>query len=896
MIFAVFGAPIAFGDDSQRAVTAALAFRDLPLSHPYIQFQNIGISRGLLYSGTVGGEVRHEYTSLGDETNLASRLMSADHEGRILVSKAVYDECYHWFDFAKADVIYPKGRDEAIQTFVPNRIKIQVRRSLRQQPIVGRDSEVTTFHKAVQAVQQGRPRILRLEGEAGIGKSRLAAELMFLAEQAGFVTATGYCLSTGRSEAFLPWRGILRAFLAVDDEPSDEQLVIVVSSWLSTHNPEWVARLPLLGDILGVAIPDNSTTRPLEGSARQQALSSLVIDMLYAAARQQPLAILVEDIHWIDEVSETLINELVAHLQIEAMPILLSMFHRPSDGADAPQALLASLEEIYFHQHLQLSELSEAAVGQLVESRLGALVPAELTHFVNERAQGNPFFVQEVIDALQESKTVTRIGRQIYIESSLESIDMPQTVQGLIQARIDNLSEPEKVVLKLAAIIGRRFEVRILYQSLPIEMSSEAFMSYLRNLELRKFSQLETLYPEPRYIFRHAITQEVTYRTLLYDQRRQWHRSVGLIIEAIQPGSVERLAYHFARSDDEQRAFQYLLRAGEKTAREFANQAALDYWAQALARVRTPTEQFDLHCRRLEVLLRTGEQPAIEREVEQLQVLVAVEPDNLTYRLQSLRYRAEYALERGDVALARQLAEEGLVLLEHVKETELVLNWAFNAVLARVFALQKEQERQRTISERLHWIALKLDEPVKALQVSLNDLQALGQRDGRRALRQLEALYEAILNQEDPVLEANYWRQHAHLLLQQRAFGRAEASLETELRLWRQIGNRRLEGEALNTLGKLRYFEGDYSSASAQFNHAYKIFQQLNDKRREPVTLAYLGMIAFRRMAYGEARAYITGRSPSYWRLATWNPLRWPSTTWAWWTWSRRALVAQRAF
>ncbi|MBZ0305594.1 MAG: AAA family ATPase, partial [Anaerolineae bacterium] len=623
VLFAVFGAPVAYGDDSQRAIHAALSFRELPSVHPAIHSQSIGISRGLLYSGTVGGEVRHEYTSLGDETNVASRLMSADKNGDILVSEAAYEDCSDWFDFKSGEIVYPKGRVGQIQTYIPIRVTRRFRRSLRKSPIVGREKELDIIQKALEALQEAKPRILRIEGEPGIGKSRLAAELTYLAEHSGLRVATGFCLSTGKSVAFLPWRPVIRAITGVQDEWNDTMEIAHLEKWLPAQKPEWALWLPLLGDLLELAIPDNPTTRNLIGNARQQALFALVIDLLYHAA---PLTLIIEDTHWLDEVSEALLIEMASRLLIEPAGILMTLLHRPAEESEHPTAILKALNEMYIHRHLLLNELSQQKVGQLLEGRLRGRIPSELTDFVYQKSLGNPFFVQEVVDVLQEANIITRVGPQVYIDASLESSDLPQTVQGLIQARIDHLSETEKLVLKLAAVIGRQFEVRVLYQSLPVGMTPETVMQHLRTLEKRKFTQLDALHPEPLYSFRHAITQEVTYQTLLHDQRQQWHRTVGSVLENLAPHSVERLAYHFSHSDDRERAFVYLVKAGDKSAYEFANLSALDYWGKALKLARTPKEAFDLLCKRLELLIRIGDRETTTADFENLLKLAESAP------------------------------------------------------------------------------------------------------------------------------------------------------------------------------------------------------------------------------------------------------------------------------
>lgn len=855
VIFAVFGAPVAFGDDSQRAIHAALSFRDLPSVHPAIKSQSIGISRGLLYSGTVGGEARHEYTSLGDETNVASRLMSADKNGEILVSEAAYEDCSDWFDFKPGEIVYPKGRVGKIQTYTPIRVTRRFRRSLRKSPIVGREAELEIIQKALDAVKDSKPRIIRIEGEAGIGKSRLGAELTFLADSAGNRVVTGFCISTGKSVAFLPWRPIIRTLTETEDEWNDPAEVAHLTQWLPRQKQEWAVWLPLLGDLLGLDIPDNPTTRNLVGTARQQALFALVIDMLYHTAQTRPLTIIIEDTHWLDEVSEALLIELTSRLLIEPTGILLALLHRPAEEAEHPTAVLKALSEMYIHRHLVLNELNQQAVGQLLEGRLKGKIPPELTHFVYEKSQGNPFFAQQIVDALQDANVITRVGPQVYIDASLENRDLPQTVQGLIQARIDNLTEMEKLVLKLAAVIGRQFEVRVLYQSLPIEMTPETVMQHLRTLEKRKFAQLDALYPEPLYSFRHAITQEVTYQTLLHGQRQQWHRTVGLVLENLAPHSYERLAYHFAHSDDKERAFVYLVKAGDKSAYEFANIAALNSWGKALHLARSPKEEFDLLCKRLELLIRIGDRAATTADFERLVKLAATAPNNLNWQLRRLRYQAEHMLELGQWEQARQYAEDGVEISKIYHNPEIA--WELHSILARVYSMLNKPDRHKKATQELRAISQQLKDPSKEMRLRLNDLLETAKNTTDSGQEVLEMVYEEIKKLADPMLEANYWNIRSRLSMQLQLYVQAETYLRTQLSLWRQVGNRRMEGQTLHDLGVTQYTLGQYSLANGHLVSSYKILNQIGDKWGESKSLVYLGAIAFRRNAPGEAIAYI---------------------------------------
>ncbi len=325
-------------------------------------------------------------------------------------------------------------------------------------------------------------------------------------------------------------------------------------AFVDDANHEWLPRVPLLGDLLKLPIADSPTTAPLEGRSRHQMLFALVIDLLLYMARQKPLLIILEDTHWIDELSEALALDLARRLMMARAPILLLLVHRPLADNDHPQQIVTALDEMHIANHTQLDELSRPAVTDLIEKYLDASIPPELSRFVYERAHGNPFYIQEVVDTLTETGHIKRIGSIMFIERDLNDANLPQTIQTLVQARIDRLNELDKLVLKVAAVIGREFPVRVLVKSIPIQMEYDELLQRLRTLEERDFSYLETPEPEMTYLFKHAITQEVTYQSLLFAQRRQLHQAVATSLEVLAPDATEQLAYHFARSGDDERA------------------------------------------------------------------------------------------------------------------------------------------------------------------------------------------------------------------------------------------------------------------------------------------------------------------------------------------------------
>src|SRR5260221_2898479 len=595
VLFAVFGAPISYGDDAERAVRAAMALRDMSASSDELSVERIGMSRGLLYAGTVGGEVRHEYSTIGDETNVASRLMSAAGTGQILTTSKVRGEVGSRIAFYELPPLTIKGRSEAIPVTEPTSIHVGSQQPTHLGELVGRDSELTQFHKIMNAVVQGYPRIVRIEGQAGIGKSRLLSELMRLTTAQNFRAAGGDCLSTGSHIAYLPWRDILVSLLELDLDADPQQNLRDVDAYIERTNPEWLNRLPLLGDLLELPIADPPATAALEGRTRHQALFAFITDLILHIARHQPLLLIIEDTHWIDEVSEALTIDLARRLNVEPAPVMLVLVHRPLTEADHPQAIITALGEMHFHSHMIINELSRSAVNEMIETYLDASVPPELSRFVYDRAHGNPFFIQEVIDTLVETGHIKIVGSIAFIEGDLQAANLPHTVQKLVQPRIDRLNETDKLGLQVAPVTGQEIQANVLAKSIPIQMDYDELLNRLQSLQERDFSYQESPEPELTYLFKHAITQEVTYQSLLFAQRRQLHQAAASTLVILAPDATAQLAYHFARSGDDDQARHYLLLAGEKAFKEYANQAALSNFTEAQALARNDEELFEIN-------------------------------------------------------------------------------------------------------------------------------------------------------------------------------------------------------------------------------------------------------------------------------------------------------------
>ncbi len=852
ILFAVFGAPVSYGDDAERAVRTMLTLRSMSTELSAITIQRVGVSRGLLYAGIVGGEVRHEYSIIGDETNIASRLMSAADSGQILVSSAVRKEIGPRIIFHDLPPVNVKGKSEPIPVSEP--VAVQATSQARQSHVgqfVGREPELKQIQSLLDCVGQGLPRILRMEGQAGIGKSRLIGETVKLAVQQGFRAAGGDCISTERANPYLPWRDLLFSLLDLNLEASPEENVKRLSTF---SHPGWAPRMPLLADLLDLPISDTPSTVSLDARTRRQALFALVIDLIVYLARKQPLLLVLEDIQWIDEVSDHLLIELAQRLNADFVPVMIILAHRPLlDNEEAP-ALIDSLSEMSIHNHLLMDELTRAEVIEMMERYLDANVPPELTRFVYERAHGNPLYIQEVIDALTETGHIRAVGSHVFVENDLHKADLPLTIQGLVQARIDRLNEMDKLVLKVAAVIGRQFQVRVLAKSIPVHMEYDEVLDRLKTLQAHDFSYLETSEPELTYLFKHAITQEVTYQSLLFAQRRQLHQAVATSLEVVAPDAIERLAYHFARSGDEGRARHYLRRAGEKAYHEYANQAALTYLSQALELTQDDDELFEISRQRMQIMLRSGDIQNIPSQLPMMYDLAercgcidwkaAVHILWASYYQQTSAWPQMINESQKAIAFARQASDDAQ-------------SWDAYLLLRSAFRSINQREEAEQITKMMEPIAARLADHRRSVALALLKIEDISsQAPGIAILGGVAAVAQA-REMQDPVLEADCWSALAQCYSHENNLLAALDAYRQQINLLRQIGDRRHEGLTLNHIGITLINLGEVSEGNTQLLEAYRILHQIGERAGEATSLTHLGVIAYHHKAYEEALAWM---------------------------------------
>jgi len=366
------------------------------------------------------------------------------------------------------------------------------------------------------------------------------------------------------------------------------------------------------GELLGLPIDDNATTAAFDPRLRREALGNLVVNLFQHFAQQHPHFLLLEDIHWLDEADQVIVLALCRALA--DLPLLICLLHRPLNRQETTP-FFDELNVLPGQLYLHLSELTPAATAALVGQRLQGAVEPLVTELVYAQTQGNPFFVEELVDALRERDYIV-VEHAVYCAAralvqtlheahalvreegrwrlcagarlDMVTLGLPDTVHGLVLSRLDRLPEATRLTLKVASVIGRVFEAQVLVAAHPRTPHAPALHQQIAELEQRDFARLETPPPHPAYIFKHSITQEAVYQTLLESQRQELHLAVARVLEQQTPAAIERLAHHYAQTNVAQpapraRAIHYLDAAAWRAKRSYANETALIYFERTLA-------------------------------------------------------------------------------------------------------------------------------------------------------------------------------------------------------------------------------------------------------------------------------------------------------------------------
>lgn len=563
---AAFGLPPhAHDDDAARAAEASVHLRQAfqRLGQPVA----IGLATGRLFCGAYGHPQRRQYSVVGSTMNLAARLMQTCQGDGLLCDWYTQRAASRLAGFEESEARQLKGFARPVRTFVPlGRARVESRHAM-----VGREAELQSMVARLGALgHAGTGGMVLVRGRAGLGKSLLLQRVSRAARELDLHIEWGTAEAVEAGTSYYPLRGLVRGWLGQPTEVS------TAYDALAEH-PEAAELLPLLGPILGFVVPETAHTEQMTGAIRAENRRR-ALTLLARAFVTSPTLVVLEDAHWMDSATLSWLVEIARDL-----PVLWLFSSRPVDQpGPAYRALLEAVDEV-----LELAPLLPQDVAALVTNRLGVTrVPDEVVSLVQAKAEGNPFFAEELAVTLLERGLLEVDDGKVAIVGDLAT-ELPDTVQGLITSRIDRLDAPQQLTLKVASVVGRSFEDRVLAMAHPVRGDRVEVPSHLHAAGRLDLVGPEEQSPEETvWAFSHAITHESTYELLLYAQRRDLHRLVAQALESLHeddPAPVAaRLAVHWEQADEPALAARAYAAAGIQAVEGYANEEAVDFLTRAL--------------------------------------------------------------------------------------------------------------------------------------------------------------------------------------------------------------------------------------------------------------------------------------------------------------------------
>lgn len=627
-IMALFGAPIAHEDHPHRALSASLGIREglKPLQEDVrrtygVEFRvRMGLNTGVVVVGAIGGDLRMDYTAVGDTTNLTARLMSLAQPGQIMVSlrtQHLREQFFRWEDLGQFQV---KGKSEPVHAYalldeIRGRTRLEVSKERGLTPLIGREREVASLVNMYRRAEEGHGAVVLVSGEPGVGKSRLLYEFLRAIETGGGLELEASCVAYGRTIPYRPILDLVRGYLSLLEEMTGDEVRWRAEKGLLALGIEGEEPATLLAHFLGVPAPEAFLTR-LGGSQIKERTFAVLRDVLVRVSDSAPLVLTVENIHWIDATSEEFLEQLASHVPNHRIVLLFTT--RP--GA-TPSALAERAETTLALGGLDGNELR----GMVANLAHAEKVSEELFRILLDKSAGNPLYIEEILRQLQETDGLTAVEGEVRLRSA--GVTVPETIHDIIAARIDRVADELKRVLQGAAVIGRRFGVSLLSRVLGVP--GEPITHQLAELHRLDFIFPAGDDPELMYSFKHALTQDVVYGSVLERRRREYHAAAGRGLEELYAGRtdevVELLAYHFGRSAEAEKAVDYDIAAAAKAQRRWANAEALSHFEAAVKRLETMPDTEANRLRRIDAVVKQAEVMfALGRHAQHIQALEAI--------------------------------------------------------------------------------------------------------------------------------------------------------------------------------------------------------------------------------------------------------------------------------
>jgi len=714
-IMALFGAPLAHEDHAVRACYAALRMQEavkqyaerIRRSDGVAVHIRVGLNSGEVVVRAIGSDLHMDYTAVGQSTHLAARMEQLAVPGTVLITADTLRLAEGYVEVRPLGPVHVKGLAGPVEAYevtgagaVRTRLQAAAARGLTR--FVGRDEEMEQLRRALEAARGGRGQIAAVVGEPGVGKSRLFYELLHSHRTHGWLVLESASVSYGRATAYSPVIGALRSYFKIADGDDTRAVRVKVTGTLLILDHALQDAVPPVLALLDGLPPDDAFMR-LDPPARRQLTLSALKRLFLRESQVQPLLLVFEDPHWIDSETQALLDLLVESLP--SASILLAVNYRPEyrHGWGAKT----------FYRQIRIDPLPPESAEAFLHALLGddaSLKP--LARLLIERTEGNPFFLEESVRTLIETGDLAGERGRFHLASAVGSIQTPVSVQVLLAARIDRLPPEDKQLLHAASVVGKDVPLALL--EAVADLAPDRLVGGLGRLQAAEFLYETRLFPDPEYTFKHALTHEVAYGSLLSDRRRELHTRIVVALEQrhAQPAGeeIERLAHHSLRGELWAKAARYSRQAGSRASAQSANREALAWYDQSLVAIdhlpagRERDEQaIDVGLDLRAPLFRLGDFRRLVTVLQETRSLAAA-LDDRSRLAWTLAFLANHFYQTGDLEQAMEYIQRADQIVASLGEFELSIVVSSN--LGQIFFGMGEYGRAIEVLqgslERLH--------------------------------------------------------------------------------------------------------------------------------------------------------------------------------------------------
>ncbi|MEB3333514.1 MAG: AAA family ATPase [Cyanobacteriota bacterium] len=828
MMLAVFGLPPrAHEDDAVRALEAAKELRQALKQMD--ERCGLGIATGKAFCGAFGSDLRREYMLRGEVINRAARLMQATIGG-IACDQATVKATRGRMRFQPLGLMAQKNQLEPITAFKP--LGGRGKASGDRTKLVGRRREIGLLLGELAALRAGESgRVVMIEAEAGMGKTRLLTLLAERAERQGVTVLTAKADAIEANTAYYAWRSVFEPLFGWKKETGyggvrEKMRQVAAGQPVEAMQHQLLKWLPLLGTVLPEGLEDNALTAEMTGEVRAENTRRLLVSVLQVEARAKPIVLLLEDAHWLDSKSWALLLDIARSVK----PLLVVVTTRPmgESGSGDQQRLI----EQAAGRHLRLEAMGPDDIDSLTCQLLGVeQLPTDVSERVRECVAGNPFFCGEMVQAMVDSGAI-QVKDGVCRAANLAEFSFPSSVEGVIVSRLDRLSAGQQLCLKVASVIGRTFWQRELQEAHPVAVERRQVPHYLSSLTTLNFTQLDLPEPDPCYSFRHVITRDVTYELMPLAQRQTLHRAIAEYYERHHAADLAPyfglLTHHWTRARDPARMTHYLELAGQQALRNGAFTEAMHFFQQAIEVHDSGDVWIDAVRRALwekglaTALYFLGELRESRRHLEQAVGLLDRQvPDG------SLAFGAALLRSTLRQALHRLWSAERLRRMEATKQT---LDEAAECyrMLGQIYYLEGEQ------AKRLLYVTVRgvnVGEQAGASPALARNLSNMGTLCGFSGAQKWADWYAKsaveMAEREGQYAAAAYvWSINSLTEAQRGNWSKAKAANAEALRRIQELGDYNLEAEAWVVRATVTICEGNFAAAPDAWQRAREIAER----------------------------------------------------------------------